>query len=57
MKTTTKNVALELRDEDNNLIAIVKKSVSLLKAFSYIKKHGSVIWKNGTPYNLCINWN
>ena len=54
--TTTKAIKtanIELRDEENNLVKVIKKNVPLLHAMDYVRKH-EVIWKGCTPYTTVL---
>ena len=56
MKTTT-TATLELRDDLNNLVKVLKRKISLKGAYDYLNRHNGVIWVKNVPCTVVINWN
>ena len=57
MKRTTTTATIELRDDCNRLVKILKRKVSIARAYEYLAKHGDVIWHKNMPCAVVINWN
>lgn len=49
-----KTANIELRDCENNTVKILKRNISLLSAYEYIRKHGDFKWYKNVPYSIVI---